>query len=265
MSDQERRILVPDRVGPEFGRHPAGVPDCNPGGRAGFYAKIVEDGTYSDERYKFASVRCMNAAGGAAAQMTMAAPSAAFTGTATNLAEIGSHAHELDDGRIVWITSMPDIQTPAICHYEFEAWPEEEFMAFATAAVAVAGATGDATNPATQWTYTIAEIVKISGGYSTASLSVWAMKSAGRTGAAYNDFEDGNAAGFADHSIKLGIGLSLNELGYSGSPPYKFYLIPVMLNILPIRVRTQTYVVSGTPHTEYRFAVPNELDGGCTS
>jgi hypothetical protein len=102
-----------------------------------------------------------------------------------------------------------------------------------------------ATATATQWTYTFVEIEKTSTGYGG-----WADKTGGRTGTAYNTFEDNNSA-----SGTQGDGVDIDNLAGTG-----FTLQPVPVRSDPVLVYW-IYLADGT--IEYWISVPNAIDGEC--
>jgi hypothetical protein len=135
-----------------------------------------------------------------------------------------------------------------------------EFMARVSAAVALNGSgTGHATDPTTQWTYSIVEVEKTGAG-----VGGWTDVDEGRSGDAYNDYEAANTTTQTD---VLGIGCTLEDLGYPAGTDFLMWPLPVGLSGFPIRCRVVRFVnaTTGEAITEYRFCEPNGLGGGCAA
>jgi hypothetical protein len=96
-----------------------------------------------------------------------------------------------------------------------------------------------------QYTYTFIEIEKTSAGYGG-----WADKTGGRTGTAYNTFEDSNTG-----SGVQGDGVDIDNLSGTG-----FALQPIPVRTDPVLVYW-IYLTDGS--IEYWISVPNAIDGEC--
>jgi hypothetical protein len=96
-----------------------------------------------------------------------------------------------------------------------------------------------------KYTYTFVEIEKTSAGYGG-----WADKTNGRTGTAYNTFEDSNTG-----SGVQGDGVDIDNLSGTG-----FQLQPIPVRTDPVLVYW-LYLTDGT--LEYWISVPNAIDGEC--
>jgi hypothetical protein len=98
------------------------------GGPHGFFAKIsMAGGSYTNELYQFVENICSNSSGDGTAQIAFSQAGTPRTGVASNMAELSSHSHLLEDGEVVWIGSTPDLQDPAVTHYWFDQ-PVKDFF-----------------------------------------------------------------------------------------------------------------------------------------
>jgi len=122
--DIERSI----NVGMGFARHAAITTRTGGLVHGPFLAAVVdeagEEATYTDERYWITSQYCSNAAGGYAADMTLAdhaADSLQIHTTATNLAEHGADpaTHNVPTGTKVLVWMVTDAQNSPVPHYVF--------------------------------------------------------------------------------------------------------------------------------------------------
>lgn len=137
----------------------------------------------------------------------------------------------------------------------------ESFWAKITGSSAANGSgTGHATDPATQWTYSFAEVHKTATGYGG-----WSVLSGGRSGSnnAYNLIEDINTdKDDGDPPHLQGIGVVLEHLDYDGDDTYEFALQPCPNDVI-VRMHVVRFMVGETEHTEYAFSYENGVDGEC--
>lgn len=125
-------------------------------------------------------------------------------------------------------------------------------------------ATGHATDPSTQWTYSWSEVEKTAVGYTG-----WSILDGGRSGtadtstAAYNTIEDINKDkddGAPPHL--LGNSVELENLDYDTDGTYEFAPRPVA-NGGPVWMRPVRFVVGGTEYLEHWFSYETGVDGEC--
>lgn len=109
----------------------------------------------------------------------------------------------------------------------------------------ILGATVDTTN---RWSYTFEEVIKASKGYGQ-----WATKGGGRTGTAFNRFEDMN-----DGTGVEGTGIDVDGSAF----PDGFAIQPVPTNQIVMMRRVRE---ASSPSVEYWFEFINAVDGSCDS